>query len=125
TGTFPTEGEAFEVMMDHVLDEWGADATVKREHRILARDGWRCAVPICTSRRQLHAHHIVPRSQGGGDEDSNRLTLCVSHHLRGVHGGTLEITGKAPDELLFKLGIRPDGPPLAVYRSGGVIVESS
>ncbi len=125
TGTFPTEGEAFEVMMDHVLDAWGADAKVKREHRIMARDGWRCAVPTCTSRRELHVHHIVPRSQGGGDEETNLITLCVAHHLRGVHGGTLEITGKAPDQLLFKLGTRPDGPPLAVYRSGGIIVESA
>lgn len=82
-------------------------------------------MPICTSRRELHAHHIVPRSQGGGDEETNLITLCVAHHLRGVHGGTLAITGKAPDDLLFQLGIRPDGPPLAVYRSGGVIVEGS
>ena len=125
TGVFPSEGEAFEAMLEHVLDEWGADARVRREHRIMARDGWRCVVPVCTSRRNLHAHHLVPRSQGGGDEEGNLVTLGASHHLRGVHGGTIEISGKAPGELVFKLGTRPDGPPLAVYRSGGRIVEAA
>jgi hypothetical protein len=125
SGLFPTEGEAFEVMMDHVLDEWGADAEVQKPHRIMERDGWRCLVPGCSSRRNLHVHHIVSRSQGGGDEESNLVTLCVFHHLRGVHGGTVEITGKAPDDLVFKLGVRPDGPPLVVYRSGDLLVETS
>ncbi|MEE9278876.1 MAG: hypothetical protein V3V67_01750 [Myxococcota bacterium] len=123
SGVRPTLGEAFEAMMEYALREWGADAKVRREHRIMARDGWRCLVPGCSSYRNLHAHHIVLRSQGGGDEDANQLTLCVAHHLRGVHGGTLEITGKAPDELVFKLGIRRNGPPLAVYRSGEILVE--
>lgn len=69
-----------------------------------------------------HVHHVVRRSQGGGDEESNLVTLCAAHHHRGVHGGTVEITGKAPDDLVFKLGVRPDGPPLAVYRSGDRLV---
>jgi hypothetical protein len=124
SGALPTEGEALEVMMDHVLREWGGDAEVRKTHRIMARDGWRCLVPACSSRRNLHVHHVVPRSRGGGDEDSNLVTLCAWHHLRGVHGGIVEITGKAPDALLFQLGVRPDGPPLAVYRSGDVIVET-
>lgn len=108
--------------MEHVLYEWGADAKVRKAHRIMARDGWRCLAPGCTSQRNLHVHHVVRRSHGGGDEESNLVTLCAAHHHRGVHGGTVEITGKAPDDLVFKLGVRPDGPPLAVYRSGDRLV---
>jgi 5-methylcytosine-specific restriction endonuclease McrA len=79
TGRFVTEGEAFEAMLDHVFDVWSLDADgrrrVKREHRVFARDGWRCTVPGCTSYRNLHDHHIVYRSVGGAHELSNRTTL--------------------------------------------------
>src|SRR3978361_2332990 len=33
----------------------------------------------------LEHHHIVPRSAGGGDEDSNLITLCHACHGR-MHG---------------------------------------
>jgi hypothetical protein len=37
----------------------------------------------------------------------------------------LRCTGVAPDGLRFELGLRSDGPPLAVYRSGEVrVVEN-
>ncbi len=68
--------------------------------------------------RNLQDHHIVFRSAGGSDDLANRVTLCASHHLRGVHGGTVRLTGRAPDHLRIELGVRPDGPPLAVYGSG-------
>jgi len=34
----------------------------------------------------------------------------------------MRVAGRAPDRLFFELGMRPDGPPLARYRSGDVIV---
>jgi hypothetical protein len=45
-----TEGEAFGAMLDHALEAWGATdpktgQRMKREHRVFARDGWRCTVP--------------------------------------------------------------------------------
>jgi hypothetical protein len=70
--------------------------------------GWICA----------HAHHVVYRAQGGGDERENLVTLCAYHHLRGVHGGTLRIRGRAPHALRFELGLRAGRAPLAVYASG-------
>jgi hypothetical protein len=68
--------------------------------------------------RNLHAHHVHFRSAGGRDEPANRVTLCAFHHLRGVHAGLIRCSGRAPDRLRFALGLRPDAPPLAVYRSG-------
>jgi hypothetical protein len=82
------------------------------------RDGWRCAVPGCSSHANLHAHHVLFRSAGGSDAPSNLITLCAWHHQRGVHGGLVRIRGRAPDRLRFELGVRPGRLPLAVYLSG-------
>jgi hypothetical protein len=106
-------------MFDHALEAWGAnDPRVRREHRVFARDGWRCTVPGCTSYRNLHDHHIVFRSVGGGDDLANRTTLCAYHHLRGVHARRVRVIGSAPAGLRFELGLRPGQRPLLRYRSG-------
>jgi 5-methylcytosine-specific restriction endonuclease McrA len=39
-------------------------------------------------------HHVIFRSQGGGDTLDNLLTLCWKHHTAGIHGG-----GKDAQEL--------------------------
>jgi hypothetical protein len=118
-GRAVTKGEALGWICAHALRSWNAvDARVRREHRVFARDGWRCAAPGCTRMRGLHSHHVVFRAQGGGNERENLVTLCAYHHLRGVHGGTLRIRGRAPEALRFELGLRAGQPPLAVYASG-------
>jgi len=123
-GTPVSEGEAFEAMLDHAIANWSErDARTRREHRILERDGWRCAVPGCTSHRNLQVHHVVFRSHGGSDEPENLVTLCAWHHQRGVHGGRVRITGRAPDRLRFELGLRDGEPPLVVYESGDRLVR--
>jgi hypothetical protein len=101
-------GAALEAMFDHCLATWRCPTP--REHRIFERDGSRCTVPGCTSYRNLHAHHVVFRSAGGGDEPANLTTLCAAHH-QGVHAGVIRISGRAPDALLFEL-------PLGRFRSG-------
>jgi len=64
-----SEGAAWGWLFDHALESWGAnEGRVRREHRVFARDGWRCTVPGCTSYRNLHDHHIVFRSVGGDDD---------------------------------------------------------
>ncbi len=108
-GRQATAGDAFEVMLDHVLDAWQSER--RRGRAIFERDGWRCAVPGCTSQRNLHEHHVAFRSLGGGDAPENRVTLCAWHHLRGVHSGLLRIRGAAPDGLRFDL-------PLETYLPG-------
>jgi len=119
-----TEGQALEAMLDHVIRVWGErDPSVRREHRILERDGYRCAVPGCSSHRNLQVHHVVFRSRGGSDAPENRIALCAWHHQRGIHGGLVRCTGTAPDGLRFELGLREGGPPLIVYEPGERIGE--
>ena len=125
-GALPDEGHAFEAMIAHALHAWGVDEPwlarkMRRLSPVFERDGWRCTVPGCSSRRNLHAHHIVFRSAGGGDEPANLTTVCAFHHQRGVHAGRIGIHGTAPDGLVFELGLREGQPPLARYRSGDVL----
>jgi len=126
TGRLPTAGEALGAMLDHVLVSWGEiDARVAARHRVFARDGWRCAVPGCTSMQNLHDHHIRFRSAQGGDALENRITLCAFHHLRGVHAGLLRCVGRAPDGLRWEMRIRPGVTPLLAYRSGDLRVKAT
>jgi hypothetical protein len=119
-----SESEALDAMLEHAFATWGlANAELQREHRVFARDGWRCTFPGCTSYGNLQDHHIEYRSHGGSDALSNRTALCVWHHLRGEHAKILRVRGAAPAKLRFELGLRPGRPPLARYRSGDVLVS--
>jgi hypothetical protein len=55
----------------------------------------------------VHAHHIILRSQGGTDDEWNLISLCAVHHLRGIHGGYIRVSGRAPDELMWQLTRAP------------------
>jgi hypothetical protein len=112
----------FARLLEEVHAEWAAQPG----HRdpVFARDGWRCAVPACTARRNLHDHHIVFRSRGGTNARDNRVTVCAWHHLRGLHQGRVRARGTAPDDITWQLGCRPAGAPLLVtvgdrYVAGG------
>jgi hypothetical protein len=91
------------------------EARVSRQHKIMERDGWRCAVPGCTSRRNLHEHHIIFRSAGGSDEEENLVTVCAAHHTHGIHEGRIACQGQAPHNLCWVLGARADGTPHAEF----------
>jgi hypothetical protein len=80
-----------------------------------ARDGWRCTVPACSSRRNLHDHHIRFRSRGGGNQRDNRTTVCAAHHLHGIHAGTVRASGVAPYAIEWQLGVRPGAEPFLTY----------
>jgi hypothetical protein len=121
-----TDGEVFEALLDGALRAWTLrDPASRRPDAVIERDGYRCAVPGCTSRRSLHDHHVTFRSAGGSDAAENRVTLCAFHHQRCLHAGRLGVKGCAPDALLFELGLRPGAAPLARYRSGDVVVPQS
>jgi len=56
-----------------------------RRNEVLSRDNKQCTVvhangKRCKEKRWLHIHHILAKSQGGGDHVDNLTTLCVNHH---------------------------------------------
>jgi len=114
------EWQAARIMLEDFVSTWDdAQAeTWRRIHGVIDRDRWRCTAPACSSRRNLHAHHVEFRSAGGSDDPVNLTTLCASHHLHGVHGseeGRLIVRGEAPDGLLWTLGGRESGPPAMIF----------
>lgn len=55
--------------------------------RIFSRDAHRCQRCEKRGTRKMTVHHIQPRSEGGGDNDENLITLCSECH------DFVEITG--------------------------------
>ena len=108
-------------LAEHFIETW-RPLLVERStphRRVLARDGGFCQVPGC-SRPAVHAHHVVYRSRGGGDDPANLVSLCAAHHLHGVHAGTIRVRGTAPDALVWELGVGLGAVPLVnVFPGGG------
>ena len=99
-----------EKLLEHVCREW--EAQPRHRDPVFARDGWRCAVPACTSRAHLHDHHILYRSAGGDNSRANRVAICAWHHLRGIHLGRIRAHGTAPHAITWEIGVRRGRPPL-------------
>jgi len=109
--------ECFLLLARALRDTWEnqEDPHWRRRYRILERDGWRCKAPGCTSRSGLNEHHIIFRSNQGGDDAENLVTLCVGHHQQGLHEGHIRCFGKAPDRLWWDMGVKRGGEPLVRY----------
>jgi 5-methylcytosine-specific restriction endonuclease McrA len=43
----------------------------------------------CGAHDALHHHHLLPRTEGGVDDDTNLITLCEGCHGR-IHGRTFK-----------------------------------
>ena len=70
---------------------------------VLNRDDYTCQ--YCKGKRKdskLEVHHIIFRSQGGSDEESNLITLCHTCH-KALHSGKikLKLNGKAKGNLKY------------------------
>jgi hypothetical protein len=102
-----------ERLLRHVITHW--ESTPRHPDPVFARDGWRCTVPACSSRKNLHDHHIRFRSRGGDNRRDNRTTVCASHHLHGLHDGTIRASGVAPHAIAWELGVRSGAPPFLQY----------
>jgi len=83
----------------------------KWEH-IYARDGYKCACPVC-DKRDVTLHHLRYQSHGGGHEPSNVLSICYWHHLEGEHAGRLKVRGPA-SRPTWELGRRGEPPLMRV-----------
>jgi hypothetical protein len=60
--------------------------------QVLARDGLACSNPGCGRRRNLQAHHIIFRSNGGSTSLPNEVAVCDTCHAM-LHKGLLEVRG--------------------------------
>ena len=49
-------------------------------HKVFGMKDTKCAA--CGINSNLHYHHLVPRADGGGDEEINIITLCGSCHAK-------------------------------------------
>lgn len=50
----------------------------RQRERVRQRDGWRCTQ--CGGLGPLQVHHVRRKSQGGGDELANLVSLCIPCH---------------------------------------------
>lgn len=71
---------------------------------VLSRDNYTCQ-HCKTKKGTLHVHHIVYRSNGGSDEESNLITLCKDCHTK-LHKGELtnfesKLAGKKKTNLRY------------------------
>lgn len=71
--------------------------------KVLYRDGYTCQ--CCKGKHKdnkLEVHHIVFRSQGGSDEETNLITLCHTCH-KDLHAGKikLNLNGKSKGTLNY------------------------
>jgi len=69
-----------------VLENGKNKATIKPSTRreVMSRDNHTCQGQGCNSKRYLEVHHKVPRALGGGNDESNLMTMCGACH-RLVH----------------------------------------
>ncbi|MBW1877628.1 MAG: HNH endonuclease [Deltaproteobacteria bacterium] len=60
--------------------------------KVKERDRFVCQNPEC-GRRSLraHAHHLVFRSEGGSDDETNGVAVCSGCHLRLAHTGLVSV----------------------------------
>jgi hypothetical protein len=101
-------GKSLAVLAWHFLETWSGVAKPCRtpSRKVRERDAGQCQVPGC-SHGATHSHHVDFRSHGGGDEPENQVAVCAFHHLRCIHGGYLQVTGRAPAELTWWLDGKP------------------
>ncbi len=114
--------ERLERLVTDFMSGYLEDPQVQRvieTYPALERDGWECQVPICSGVGQVHPHHVWHRGHQGPDEPWNISALCPAHHLDHVHGmGTIRVSGRAPDDLQWEIGRRPQGgPPLLRFHN--------
>jgi hypothetical protein len=113
---FTERGEApwrgMERLLRHVEQTW--QSLPRHRDPVFARDGWCCRVPACSSRRHLHDHHVIFRSQGGGNDRSNRVPVCAWHHHRAIHSNLIRAHGRADEGITWRIGLWRGRGPLMV-----------
>jgi hypothetical protein len=93
-------------LLEEFVETWDVSQQPRPPSKdaVHTRDGWRCMAPGCSSRKNLHDHHLLYRSRLGSDDLSNRVSLCEFHHQRGEHGELASCRGVAPLGIEWSLG---------------------
>src|SRR6185295_5901611 len=80
--------------------------------RVRDRDQHRCV--SCSARRPLQVHHVIPRSAGGPDHESNLVSLCAPCHGRMDGGHWKDYVDR------FLAHVMKASPPPGTLDKGGV-----
>ena len=91
---------------------------------VLNRDDYTCQ--CCKGRRKdskLEVHHIVFRSKGGSDEESNLITLCHTCH-KGVHDGTVKLCLKGKTKGTLKYATQMNSIRKQLFREYPDAIET-
>jgi hypothetical protein len=108
-------GNCIELMVANFLAQYAPEVRqAVKDHPVLERDGWTCTAPGCSRMAMLQEHHLRYRSHGGSNDHPNLSTLCAFHHLKCLHEARMAAVGTAPDNIVWAMGIRPDGKPTEV-----------
>lgn len=94
----------------HEREESYISADTRRA--VLLRDNFRCRRCGDEDTSKLQLHHVVYRSQGGGHQAGNLITLCGTDH-RKVHDKRLRIARIKGRWYFSELGVplAPGAPP--------------
>ena len=108
TGQFDTHLMKNPALASPAVRHWGYQKGINygfenTRAMVLCRDGYTCH--YCKGRHKdsrLEVHHIVFRSRGGSDEESNLVTLCHTCH-KDLHDGKirLRLSGKEKGNLKY------------------------
>ena len=108
TGQFDTHLMKNPSLANPKIKHWGYQkganyGFVNTKAMVLNRDNYTCQ--YCKGKHKdskLEVHHIVFRSQGGSDEESNLITLCRTCH-KDLHSGKIhpKLNGKAKGLLKY------------------------
>jgi hypothetical protein len=118
-GIVCSQTQALILLFLHVLGEWLKKDPKLRVDPVFIREDYRCQVPGCSARANLHDHHARWRSRGGTNDLWNRVAVCAWHHAQ-LHEGKMTLTGRADGVLYWKIGV--DRPR---YYKGDVRLKTS
>jgi hypothetical protein len=93
TGTFdPHALKNPEVLKDLSLYQKGPNfGFANTKAYVLDRDAYKCQNSKCKDKHpRLNVHHVIYKSNGGSDDESNLITLCENCHKK-VHNNTLTL----------------------------------
>jgi hypothetical protein len=117
-GSWLSPGECLTRIVEHFVETWEEALAERstRQKKVLARDAGSCQVPGC-SRAAVHAHHVIYRSRGGVDEESNMVTEPAGTALTSLHPPRSARSFQAPPGTTSQSG-SPSAPSATGGRGG-------